>query len=275
MATTGPGVLTSWSVGGTSVNAQFVDAFSGDNEQNTFQSAKGIDVARGYVCSQQGTVWTWGASDATFDAINTLMKNRTLSSIIATFVDGSTDTLSQARVMVRPVLSPVPDNCKVYIATAGTTADNLTGSGSWTDLGVTIGESAPETSLNSHTDGCGRPYYSFCRLQQTFMLPDIAHSALDTFADGLADVAVEMPDGNFSIIRGGWIKRKFSPLNADDPRSISMMVDVVDDDWDTILSYVNGANPTSAAVDRPNFFHGYEIVCTGFGYDETDRVTRA
>ncbi len=147
MGLPGPGEITQIAFGGTTVAAQFIEGYSLETTADSYTSALGFDVERGSVTKQL----TCNVLDySAYSALNTLMKNRTKSTVTVTYVDAGTNALSNCIIRVTPLVHQVSDACQVFIGASGAAKTGLDAAyggttGVWTDLGVTIGTKAART----------------------------------------------------------------------------------------------------------------------------------
>ena len=271
MAFPGPGEITQIQFGGTTVAAQFIEGFSTETTPDSYSSGLGFDVERGSVTK----VLSCNVLDySAYSALNTLMTARTASTITTTYVNGGTQVLTDCIITVQPLVHQVSDACKVFIGAAGADKTGLDAAaggttGVWTDLGVTIGTPSPTFELAFQgTDGCGRPYYSTVSVMEEFILPGDVYSSI---AEGTAaDVAVQLPDGNWLCFDDVYPYKKYANEDGSQPLAVRLVIKAVATDWDNLISYHDG----SAGVATPgDYFSGCAVQATGFDYAESNMVT--
>jgi len=195
----GPGNLTSISFGGNSVDGGLIEGLTLATEQDSYESAIGVTIERGSV-RKTGTCTVYDVS--AINAIDALMVGRTESTIVITYSDATTHTLSSCILRVKPIIHPITDATRVYIAADGVGNDNI--AGTWVDLGPTLELPAPTFDyIYQGTDGEGRPYFSGVKLDWDCVLPGtgsiLPFTELTSGAQGSrkgvkSQVAVLLPD---------------------------------------------------------------------------------
>ncbi len=270
MGLPGPGEITQIAFGGTTVAAQFIEGYSLETTADSYTSALGFDVERGSVTKQL----TCNVLEySKYSALNTLMKNRTKSTVTVTYVDAGTNALSNCIIRVTPLVHQVSDACQVFIGAAGADKTGLDAAyggttGVWTDLGVTIGTPAPTFEFAfDGVDGCGLPYYSSVRVMHEMILPGNVYSLI---TEGTAaDVAIRMPDGNWLCFDDVYPFKKYANEDGSQPLAVRLHIKAVADDWDDIISYHDGS---AGAATPGDYFAGCAVEATGFAYSEGSLV---
>ena len=285
----GPSEVASISVGGTSTTGNLVEGFTISTTPESFTAANGLTVDRGYV-TKVGSFNMLNYDNVT--ALQTLMTNRTLSNVIATYTDSDTQTMTgNCVVKVTPIVNQVPDTCAVYIDPTGAAnyVDITNASANFVNVGVVVGQ--PTFTFDfpgEETDGCGRPYFSgTCHAVAEFELAGIRGATTDVYdlakgyqTTGTAvDVAFQLSSGNFMVIQGAYVYAYHGDEDSSGPRTVRVRVEAVAADWSTILKYTNGlatATPTvtnnwgitTGSVDPGNTFAGAMVEFTGTNYSE-------
>lgn len=131
-----------------------------------------------------------------FDALNTIMLADGQRRFSFAW-PGLTHQIEPVGFTVVPVIGVLNDKCKLYIAAEGT-AGPPPGAG-WTDLGLILGGSTPNLSVNPETDGCGRPVYVNTEFEWTVDFLDAqAGSNLDPYYTAKAKLAIDHGDSTFT-----------------------------------------------------------------------------
>ena len=283
----GPSEVASISVGGTSTTGNLVEGFTISTTPESFTAGNGLTVDRGYV-TKAGSFNMLNYDNVT--ALQTLMTNRTLSTVIATYTDSDTQTMtSNCVVKVTPLVNQVPDTCVVFIDPTGAAdyVDITNASANFVKQGVVVGQ--PTFTFDfpgEETDGCGRPYFSgTCHAVAEFELAGIRGATTDVYAlakgyqtTGTAvDVAFQLSSGNFMVIQGAYVYAYHGDEDSGGPRTVRVRVEAVGATWSTILKYTDGAavtpdinvwGVTTAGVDTGNTFAGAMVEFTGTNYSE-------
>lgn len=269
----GPGELTSIAFGGTTVTADLIDGYSLTNTKDSYDSGLGHPIDRGSIQKRLvANVYDVSA----INAIHTLMTGRTESTVTVTYSDSNTQALNECIIRVKPLLQNVSDVCKVWEAASGTANTSLTSN--WDDCGVTL--DVPTLAFDyqgDFVDGKGRPYFSQCKQEITFMLPGDEYA---TFTEGAqARIAFALADGNFQVMDG----RTYINYGDEDmtrPRVIQVTLRGVGADWGDLIEFTDGtASPTTEDFDASSptliqdKLHGIEVEVVGFGYAESDVTT--
>jgi len=282
--TRGPGNVASININTASptILGGFIENYSSVTETQNFTSALGFEAERGYVTIRE--MFT-NLDVSAITALNTLMQNGTLVPVINTYAGGATKTVTNCRVRIKPIFNVVPDACRVYARAKSTGYDNL--ASTWTDLGPIIG------SLNASfdypfdgADGCGRPYFSNGRIETEFQLVGDStvtdpYTDLDTLDKQNVDVAFQMPDGNFMVLKDVYLYRIYGDESTDSPRFIRVKVKQVVANWTALIDYTDGASgaltdnwgTTTNSIHPTDMFAGCEgeLVGTGYAEEGTDR----
>lgn len=284
----GPQQLKTVSVGGNSINADLIENYSSDTEGSSYDSAKGITVERGFVTRTT----TFDCLDySQVAALETLMKNRTLTTEVHTYADDATKTItSESIVRVTPLVNRVPDACNFYFEAkdAAQNWDNITGT--FTAAGVTMSEPTFDFSFPSDgVDGCGRPYFGdLVRADINFQLSGIRGATTDVYAlftfGQNVDAAFAMPNGNFLAFKDMYVYVYYGPEDATGVRTVDVHLRGVAPDWSDMIFYTDGAQLTPLAdawgtttnsVDPGDTFAGANVELVGTDYAETSLITWA
>ena len=281
----GPGNPTSVSIGGTSIDGGLMEGFNISSAPNTFDAASGFQAERGPITK---TVTANCLDVSAISAVAAFMTARSEQDIVATYSDTVAQTIADCIIRVTPIIHPVTDVCRVYIAADGTSNDDILSN--FTDLGPTLDLPSPEFDFPyGGTDGCGRPYYSYARLNWTCILPGTStvtpYAALISGSHrGVKNqVAVLLPDGNFLVFTDAYTYFHYADEDGLMPRAVRMRVTATGATWGAMLGYSDGAasTPTTEAWDaagvtlRSDLFAGFALEATGFDYDETVQSTFA
>jgi hypothetical protein len=282
----GPSEVASISVGGTSTAGNLVEGFTIATTPESYTAANGLTVDRGYV-TKQGSFNMLNYDNVT--ALQALMTLRTLSTVVVTYTDSDTQTLtSNCAIKVTPLVNQVPDSCAVYIDPTGA-GDyvSITGAGDFVNVGVVVGQ--PTFTFDfpgEETDGCGRPYFSgTCHAVAEFELAGVRGATTDVYdlvkgyqnTGTAVDVAFQLSSGNFMAIEGAYVYAYYGDEDSSGPRTVRVRVEAVGSTWSTMLKYTNGgATPdinawgvTTEGVDPGNTFAGAMVEFTGSGYTES------
>lgn len=281
----GPGNVASININTASptILGGFIENYSYTPEPDTYTSALGFEAERGFLTMRH----TFTNLDVSAIApLNTLMQNGTLVPLIVTYAGGVTKTLSNCRVRIKPVFNIVPDACRVYARAKSTGYNDL--ATTWTDLGPIVG------SLNANfdypfegNDGCGRPYFSNGRVNTEFMLVGDStvadpHGALDSLDKQNVDVAFEMPNGNFMVLKDVYMYRIYGPEDTANPRHIRVRVTNVVANWVNLIDYTDGgvaattdAWGTITTIHPDDLYAGCEVDIVGVTQDESTDVVWA
>lgn len=266
MGATGPGQVRSlnFNAGAPTVTVPFVVNYGIANEPGTYESAYGISVERGSILKRvTADILDYSA----FATINTLMTGRTEHDLIITYADGSTQTLQDGLVRIRPISNVVPDVKKVLIAATGTALTALDAGTGYTDLGRILEN--PSVTYDFPFDGnegAGRPYYSAARINGTVMLPAATYASLDSFVNTECIIAFQLPDGNWQVHDNVWVYRHYGDEDATQPRIIRLRFTGVEDTWAELLQYHDGSLAASTPGDM---FAGGSVEWVGHHYTET------
>lgn len=282
----GPQELTSIVVGGQTINGQFIENFSVSTEGQSYDSAAGMPVDRGFVTRSI----TFDAYDySKVSAVNTLMTNRSLNTITENYVDGDASVItSQAIVRVMPIVSVVPDACQVYINTYSSndsTKWNSVSSG-FTDLGIAMSE--PTFTFEfpfDGTDGCGRPYFGgSVRVTAEFELAGIRGATTDIRASleslgfgANVDVAVKLPSDNYMCLQNMYAYFYFGPESSSGPRTVSLKLVGTAATWASLLGFtgeaadatMDGWGTETQGYDPGNYFGGMNVEIVATDYSES------
>lgn len=272
----GPGELSAISVNAVSVDAGLIEGFSTETTPDTFSTALGFDAERGSMLKR----WTFNNFDySTVGGMQTLMTNRTLVDVVATYVDSAAQTLNDAVIRVKPILHPTPNACHFYIDTPNANFNSL--ASSFTDAGILLGP--PTVTFDwpfEGVDGCGRPYFSTCRLTYEFILPGdgtvtTPYTTLSTFHGTKCDAAFTLPSGNFIALSDVYCYIHYANEDASQPRSVRVKLVGVASSWANLIAYTDGgvsatttAWGTDGAVDPGDLYAGCEVEAVGYGINE-------
>lgn len=284
----GPQQLASVSVGGNSINADLIENYSSQTEGTSYDSAKGIPVERGF--STRTT--TFDCLDySQVSALETLMKNRTLSTEVHTYLDGATKTItSESIVRVTPLVNLVPDACTFYFETKDASQDWVDIAGTFTAAGVTMSDPTFDFSFPfDGVDGCGRPYFGgSVRADINFQLSGIRGATTDiyalfTFGENV-DAAFAMPNGNFLAFKDMYVYVYYGPEDSTGVRTVDVHLRGIAADWSDMIFYTDGAavsadadawGTTTNSVDPGDTFAGCNVELVGTDYTEGGLITWA
>jgi len=285
----GPQELTSIVVGGQTISGQLIENFSVSTEGQSYDSAAGIPVDRGFV-TRTITFDTYDYEKVS--AVNALMSARSLNTITENYVDGDASVMtSNAIVRVMPIVSVVPDACQVYInaydATDATKWNSV--ASNFTDLGVAMSE--PSFSFEfpfDGTDGCGRPYFGgSVRVTAEFELAGIrgastdVRAALESIGFGAnVDVAVKLPSGKYMCMQNMYAYFYFGPESSNGPRTISLKLVGTAASWSALLGFTeegaaatrDGWGTTTQGHDPGNYFGGMNVEIVATDYSESAMI---
>lgn len=276
----GPSEVASVSVGGTSTAGNLVEGFTIATSPESYTAGNGLNVDRGYV-TKVGSFNMLDYSNVT--ALQTLMTNRSLNTVIATYTDSDTQTMtSNCIVKVTPIVNQVPDTCTFFaLAQAG---DYTSLAATFTALGVVVGQ--PTFTFDfpgEETDGCGRPYFSgTCHAVAEFELAGIRGATTDVYALAKAfqnvniDAAWSLSSGNFMVFEDAYAYVYHGDEDSSGPRTVRVRIEAVGATWSSILKYTNGAatpltdgwGVTTNSVDPGDTFAGANVEFTGTHYSE-------
>jgi len=285
----GPQELTSIVVGGQTINGQFIENFSVSTEGQSYDSAAGMPVDRGFV-TRTITFDTYDYDKVS--AVNTLMANRSLNTITENYVDGDDSIMtSNAVVRVMPIVSVVPDACQVYInaydATSATKWNSV--ASNFTDLGIAMSEPAFTFEFPfDGTDGCGRPYFGgSVRVTAEFELAGVRGAPTDIRAalEGIGfganvDVAVKLPSDNYMCLQNMYAYFYFGPESSSGPRTISLKLVGTAASWADLLLFTeedaaataDGWGTTTQGFDPGNYFGGMNVEIVATDYSESAMI---
>ncbi len=272
MSQLGVGEITQVQFGATTVAASYIEGFSVETAPDTYTSGLGFDVERGSVTK---TVTCSVLDYSAFSALNTLMANRTKSTVTVTYMDGNTQAFANCIITVVPLIHQVPDACQVFLGAAGADKTGLDAAyggttGVWTDLGVTLDVPAPTFDLAFQgSTGCGLPYYSSVSFMDELILPEDIYSEITNGNSG--DIAIRLPDGNWLCFDDVYTFKHFTNEDASAPRSTRLHLKAVADNWNDIISYHNGVDGT--AVTPSDYFAGCAVTASARGYTELNVVS--
>jgi len=274
----GPGELTSIAFGGTTITSEFLEGYSLTTEKDSYDAAIGHSVDRG---SMSKTLSVNAFDVSAINAIHTLMTGRTESTVTVTYQDAQTQALNECIIRVTPILNNVSDVAKVYHDNASSGNNNL--ASSWEACGVTIDIPTMTFSFPfDGTDGLGRPYFSSCAIELEFMLPDPADADVYGIFDdkSACSIALQLPDGNFQVLKGGRVYKNYADDDGSMPRAVRVVYRAVGDSWGDIIEFTDGgATATTEAFNAStptlmqDYLHGILIEAVGRGYDEADVTT--
>jgi hypothetical protein len=278
----GPSEVASISVGGTSTAGNLVEGFTIATTADSYTAANGLNVDRGYVTK----VGSFNMLDETnITALQTLMTTRALSTVIATYTDSDTQTMtSNCAVKVMPIVNQVADTCTFYALAQAGDYDDL--ASNFTALGVVVGQ--PTFTFDfpgEETDGCGRPYFSgTCHAVAEFELAGIRGATTDVYAAAKAfqnvniDAAWTLSSGNYMVFENAYAYVYHGDEDSSGPRTVRVRIEAVASDWSSILKYTNGVittpltdvwGVTTNSVSPGDTFVGAAVEFTGTGYSES------
>ena len=278
----GPSEVASISVGGTSTTGNLVEGFTISTTPESFTAANGLTVDRGYV-TKTGSFNMLDYSNVT--ALQTLITNRSLNTVIATYTDSDTQTMtSNCVVKVTPIVNQVADTCKFYALAQAGSYDDI--ASNFTALGVVVGQ--PTFTFDfpgEETDGCGRPYFSgTCHAVAEFELAGIRGATTDVYAAAKAfqnvniDAAWTLSSGNYMVFENAYAYVYHGDEDSAGPRTVRVRIEAVASDWSSILKYTNGVvttpltdawGVTTNSVNPGDTFAGAMVEFTGTAYSES------
>ena len=280
----GAGELTQVAVGATTIVAGLMEGWNTESTPDTFPTAAGFDAERGSMLKK----WTFNCLDYSgVAAMATLMTNRTLTDVTATYAGGQTQALNDAIIRVTPIVGTVTDSCRVYADTPPANYNSL--ASGFVDLGPMLG--SPTFTFDypfDGVDGCGRPYFSSGRVTCEFILVGDGtvtnpYTAITggSLRGALTDVAFQMPNGNFLVLQDVYMYIHYANEDAMQPRAVRVRVVGTGATWASKIAYTNGAasaltdtwGTLTNSVDPGDFFAGAAVEAVGFHYDEPTLVT--
>lgn len=283
----GPGELSSVEVNNVSVDGGLIEGFNTETTPDTFSTALGFEAERTSMLKR----WTFNNFDySTVAGMLTLMTARTQVDVEANYVDSPKQTLADAVIRVKPIISPTPSSCRAYILAPPANYNSL--ASAFDDLGPIIGQ--PTYTFDwpwEGTDGCGRPYFSSCRITAEFMLPGDGSvtdpyatlstgNGSGTYYGTKTDVAILMPSGNFLVLADVYCYFHYANEDASMPRAVRVKLVGVASSWAGLIYYTDGgvsatttAWGTDGAVDPGDLYAGCEVEAVGYGLAEANVVS--
>lgn len=198
-----------------------------------------------------------------FATLDAKQAARTQQELVLTYADGAKYTYNPATITAVPLLSPVPDLSKVYIAAHGTLTDPP--DEDFTDLGIIADPSTPEFTPEVKQDGANRQLFCAASMRQTVELVEDQAATINAFAGEKVVLAFEHPDGTFRKLKNVYVRATQNPqVGVTALRTVRM------DIWGRASKFSDLiVFPATAG----NYFYGCRLSAQVFGYSEDDFLT--
>lgn len=200
---------------------------------------------------------------STFATLDNMQAARKQVELQLKYADGAVYTYGPAMITAVPLLSPVPDLSKLYIAEHGTSGDPP--GADFEDLGNVADPSTPDFNPEVKQDGANRQLFCAASMRQTVELQNDVADEINAYEGQKVVLAFEHPDGSFRKLKNVYVRATQNPqVGVTTLRTVRM------DIWGRAAKF--GDLIVYPSVPR-NYFYGCRLTATVFGYQESDFLT--